>query len=51
VYKQIINYVCAALASGVFKAGDCLPTIRELPGCGLTEDELINYITERKNHA
>ena len=30
VYKQIINHVCAALASGDLKAGDRLPTIRDL---------------------
>ncbi len=30
VYKQIINWVCSALASGQLKAGDQLPTIRNL---------------------
>jgi len=30
VYKQIINYVCSALASGTLKEGDRLPTIRHL---------------------
>ena len=30
VYRQIINQVCAAVASGVFKPGDQLPTIRAL---------------------
>jgi GntR family transcriptional regulator len=30
VYKQIINYVSFALASGRFKEGDRLPTIRQL---------------------
>jgi len=113
VYKQIINHIGAALASGTLKEGDRLPTIRSLheqldvnpntvakayrelelkgvivsergngsyikagaeaarlpknerkerltsfyrrmlteaAGCGLTENELINYIRERKNH-
>src|ERR1019366_3235722 len=30
VYRQIINHVCATVASGVFKSGDQLPTIRAL---------------------
>src|SRR5665213_3118741 len=30
VYRQIINQVCAAVASGAFKPGDQLPTIRAL---------------------
>ena len=30
VYKQIINRVCSALASGHLKPGDQLPTIRNL---------------------
>lgn len=30
VYRQIINQVCAAVASGTFKPGDQLPTIRTL---------------------
>ncbi len=30
VYKQIINHICAALASGSLKDGDRLPTIRDL---------------------
>jgi len=30
VYRQIINHVCSALASGALKAGDRLPTIRHL---------------------
>ena len=30
VYKQIINHVCSALASGALKQGDRLPTIRHL---------------------
>lgn len=30
VYKQIINHVCAALASGTLKEGDQLPTLRQL---------------------
>jgi GntR family transcriptional regulator len=30
VYKQIINHVCSALASGALKEGDRLPTIRHL---------------------
>jgi GntR family transcriptional regulator len=30
VYKQIINHVCAALASGALKEGDRLPTLRQL---------------------
>jgi GntR family transcriptional regulator len=30
VYRQIINQVCAAVASGAFKAGRQLPTIRAL---------------------
>jgi len=30
VYKQIINHVAAALASGLLKEGDRLPTIRAL---------------------
>ena len=30
VYRQIINQACAALAAGVFKSGDQLPTIRTL---------------------
>lgn len=30
VYRQIINQACAAVASGQFKAGDQLPTIRAL---------------------
>jgi GntR family transcriptional regulator len=30
VYRQIINQVCAAVAAGVFKPGDQLPTIRAL---------------------
>jgi GntR family transcriptional regulator len=30
VYKQIINHVCSALASGALKVGDRLPTIRHL---------------------
>lgn len=30
VYKQIINWVCSALASGQLKPGDQLPTIRTL---------------------
>ncbi len=111
VYKQIINHICSALASGSLKEGDRLPTIRQLheqfdvnpntvakayreleltgiiatergngsfikagaeperlsevdqreklqsfyrrmlteaAGCGLTEDQLINHIIERK---
>lgn len=111
VYKQIVNRICSALASGAFKEGDRLPTIRSLhqqldvnpntvakayreleikgvitsergngsfikagsaavqlspgerrerlesfyrrmlseaAGCGLTEEEVLNYITERK---
>jgi len=113
VYKQIINHVCAALASGALKEGDRLPTIRllheqlevnpntvakayrelelkgiitsergsgsfiksgaepgrlsaperrerleslyrrllaEAAGCGVTEDELTQYVKERDNH-
>ena len=30
VYRQIINHVCATVATGVFKSGDQLPTIRAL---------------------
>src|SRR5580658_7345745 len=30
VYKQIINHICAALASGTLKEGDRLPTLRHL---------------------
>ena len=30
VYRQIINYVCAAVAADSFKPGDQLPTIRAL---------------------
>jgi GntR family transcriptional regulator len=30
VYKQIINHICAALASGALKEGDRLPTLRHL---------------------
>ncbi len=30
VYKQIINHICAALASGAIKEGDQLPTLRDL---------------------
>jgi GntR family transcriptional regulator len=30
VYKQIINHICAALASGALKEGDQLPTLRRL---------------------
>lgn len=30
VYKQIVNYICAALASGTLKEGDRLPTLRHL---------------------
>ena len=30
VYKQIINHVCSALASGALKEGERLPTIRSL---------------------
>jgi GntR family transcriptional regulator len=30
VYKQIINLVCSARASGALKEGDRLPTIRQL---------------------
>ena len=30
VYKQIINHICAALASGDLKEGDQLPTLRQL---------------------
>lgn len=111
VYKQIVNRICSALASGAIKEGDRLPTIRSLhqqldvnpntvakayreleikgvitsergngsfvkagsaavqlspaerrerlesfyrrmlseaAGCGLTEEEVLNYITERK---
>jgi GntR family transcriptional regulator len=111
VYKQIVNRICSALASGAIKEGDQLPTIRSLhqqldvnpntvakayreleirgvissergsgsyvrasaaavqlppkerrerlesfyrrmlseaAGCGLTEDEVIEYIKERK---
>jgi len=29
VYKQIINQICSALAAGVLKEGDRLPTIRQ----------------------
>ena len=113
VYKQIINHVCAALASGALKEGDRLPTIRllqaqldvnpntvakayrelelkgiitsergngsfirngvesarlpaaerrerleslyrrllaEAAGCGVTEDELTQYVKERETH-
>jgi GntR family transcriptional regulator len=113
VYKQIINHICAALASGTLKEGDQLPTLRllheqlevnpntvakayrelelrgiitsergsgtfikagmetvklskaekkerleslyrrmlaEAVGSGLTEDEIIKYISERKDH-
>jgi GntR family transcriptional regulator len=30
VYRQIINHACASVASGTFKPGDQLPTIRVL---------------------
>ena len=30
VYKQIINYIYAAIGNGEFKEGDKLPTIKEL---------------------
>lgn len=30
VYKQIINQICAALASGALKEGDRLPTLQHL---------------------
>ena len=30
VYKQIINHICADLASGALKEGDQLPTLRQL---------------------
>jgi GntR family transcriptional regulator len=32
VYKQIINYVYAAIGNGELKEGDKLPTIKELAG-------------------
>jgi GntR family transcriptional regulator len=32
VYRQIINHASAAVASGAFKPGDQLPTIRALSG-------------------
>lgn len=32
VYRQIINQTCAEVASGAFKPGDQLPTIRALSG-------------------